>query len=384
MRGRRLLTILLSGTLVFGMAMPVNASSIDAAKEKGSELEEQKSAAEAEKADLANQLNTIIGEMEKAKEDIEKKQQEIVQKEDELIKAQIDENNQYISMKKRIKFMYENGNAQFIEILVEADSISDFLNKAEYINQISEYDRDMLIEFQDVVKDVEEQQKALEEERQKLEVLQNELIEKQNTLATLISTKSEEISSLESEIGENAKKIKELEAAAAEAERLRQEASADMSGGGSAGPSYPSGGGESGSAGPSYPSSGSGVLGNPCPSAYISSEFGGRTSPTAGASSNHRGRDYAAGTGAPIYASASGTVTTAGFNSARGYYVVINHGNGLATLYQHCNALYVSAGQSVSQGQNIAGVGSTGISTGPHLHFEVHVNGTPVDPRLYL
>ena len=101
-------------------------------------------------------------------------------------------------------------------------------------------------------------------------------------------------------------------------------------------------------------------------------------------STNHKVRDYAAATGSPIYAAASGTVTTVGYSNARGNYVVINHGNGLATLYQHCSAIYVSQYQSVSAGQNIAAVGSTGNSTGPHLHFEVHVNGTPVDPRLYL
>ena len=108
------------------------------------------------------------------------------------------------------------------------------------------------------------------------------------------------------------------------------------------------------------------------------------SSPGGIGSTNHKGRDYATGAGSPIYAAASGTVTTVSYNVARGNYVVINHGNGLSTLYQHCSATYVSAGQSVSAGQNIAAVGTTGYSTGPHLHFEVWVNGTPVDPRLYL
>ena len=116
---------------------------------------------------------------------------------------------------------------------------------------------------------------------------------------------------------------------------------------------------------------------------FRSSEFGGRQSPGGIGSTNHKGRDYAAASGSPIYAAASGTVTTVGYSGVRGNYVVINHGD-IATLYQHCSAIYVSSGQSVSCGQNIAAVGSTGASTGPHLHFEVHVNGTPVDPRLYL
>ena len=97
-----------------------------------------------------------------------------------------------------------------------------------------------------------------------------------------------------------------------------------------------------------------------------------------------KGMDLAAPTGTPIYAAAAGTVTTARYSSSAGNWVVINHGNGLQTYYMHASALYVSEGQSVSKGQNIAAVGSTGQSTGPHLHFQVMQNGTPVNPRNYL
>lgn len=377
MRGKRILSILLTGALTVGMAFQVNASNIEEAQQKANELESQKSAAEAQKSQLAEQLNQVIDEMEQTKADIEKKQEEIAKKADELMQAQIDENNQYESMKKRIKYMYENGNTQFIEILCESKSIGDFLNNAEYISQISGYDRNMLVEFQKVVKSVEDQQEALEEENKKLEELQNQLVEKQNNVETLIASKSEEISSLESEIGENAKKISEFKAEAEKQQRLQAEAAASTSGSGG-------GGGGNYSQGPSYSGGGSGVLQNPCPSAYISSEFGGRNSPGGIGSTNHKGRDYAAGHGAPIYAAASGTVTTVDYNSFRGNYVVINHGNGLSTVYQHCSAIYVSSGQSVSAGTNIAAIGTTGASTGPHLHFEVWENGTPVDPRIYL
>lgn len=122
----------------------------------------------------------------------------------------------------------------------------------------------------------------------------------------------------------------------------------------------------------------------PTTGGYISSGFGGRTSPTAGASSNHKGIDIANGQGSSIYAADGGVVATASYSTARGYYVVISHGNGLSTLYQHCSALYVTEGTAVSQGDIIAAVGSTGYSTGPHLHFEVWVNGVPVDPQNYL
>ena len=374
MRGRKLLSILLAVTLALGTVMPVSADSIEERKQKANELESQKNQAEEDAAKLSEELNTLLSEMQNTQSQIETKQNEIVEKEDELMNAQIDANNQYESMKKRIKYMYENGNTQFIEILFESKSISDFLNNAEYITQISEYDRDMLVQFQEVVKSIQQQQEALEEERVQLEALQNQLIEKQMRVVQDIA------SILETQIGENAQKLKELEEAAAEAARKQQEAAAAAA----AAAEAAKGGGSSG-AGPSYtPPAGNGLLSNPCPAAYISSEFGGRVSPGGIGSTNHKGRDYAAATGTAIYASASGTVTTVGYNSARGNYLVINHGNGIATLYQHCSKIYVSQGQSVSQGQNIAAVGSTGASTGPHLHFEVHVNGVPVDPRGYL
>ena len=391
MQKKRVLSVILALTLSIGCAIPAQASSISETQKKGEELQSQKDSAEAEKAALTKQLNDLIDEMDKTTEDINTKQEEIDAKETELIQAQIDENNQYESMKKRIKYMYENGNTQFIEVLLESKSIGEFLNNAEYIAQISDYDRQMLKEFQQTVQDVDDQKTALETEKAELETLQTQLHDKQNEVSTLISEKADLIGDLETAIGENAAKLQALQEEAARQARVQQEAAAaasgnnssGSSGGGSSSGGSSSGGGSSSPVAPITPS-GSGRLSNPCPSAYISSEFGGRTSPGGIGSTNHKGRDYAAGTGSPIYASASGTVTTVSYNVARGNYVVINHGNGLSTLYQHCSATYVSAGQSVSAGQNIAAVGTTGYSTGPHLHFEVWVNGTPVDPRLYL
>ncbi len=122
----------------------------------------------------------------------------------------------------------------------------------------------------------------------------------------------------------------------------------------------------------------------PCTSRTISSYYGTRTSPTAGASTNHKGIDISASSGSAIYAAASGTVTTAGYSSSQGNYIVISHGSGVSTVYMHCSALYVSAGDSVTSGQTIAAVGSTGISTGPHLHFGVMVDGSYVNPLTYV
>ena len=116
----------------------------------------------------------------------------------------------------------------------------------------------------------------------------------------------------------------------------------------------------------------------------ISSYFGPRSSPTAGASSNHKGIDIPCPTGSDNVASAAGTVVVSQYSSSAGYYIMIDHGNGVSTVYMHNSQLVVSVGQSVEQGQVIAKAGSTGYSTGSHCHFGVMINGSYVNPLDYL
>ncbi len=375
---RKAVSLLLILVLCLGTAMRADASEISETEKEAEELERKKQAAEEEKNALEEQLNAIVSEMEETKAKIDEKENQISAKEDELIQARVDENDQYESMKKRIKYMYENGNTQFIEILCESKSIGEFLNNAEYITTISEYDRDMLVEFQRIVKDVEEQEAALKREYEELEVMQNDLIAKQSELNDLMEDKEEEIHQISDDIGATQEKLKKLKEAAAEAKRKQEEAAAAAA---AARKAASSGGGSAGA--PVV--SGNGTFTHPCPGyTYISSEFGWRAQPIPGASTNHKGMDFAAGTGTPIYAAASGTVTSASYSGNAGNLIVINHGNGLQTYYMHCNSMYVSAGQTVSKGQNIGSVGSTGNSSGPHLHFQVMLNGTPTNPRNYL
>lgn len=367
-RRKKALSFLLVLVLCLGMAIQANATEISETQKKAEELEKKKKDAEKEKQSLEKQLESIVSEMEGTKTKIEEKETEISAKEEELIQAKVDENDQYESMKKRIKYMYENGNTQFVEILCESKSIGEFLNNAEYITTISEYDRTMLVEFQAVVKDVEEQEAALQAEYDELETMQNDLITKQDSVTELMETKDAEIEQISSDLGDTKDKLSELQAAAAAAERKQQEKNS----------------GYSNNAGASV-ITGNGTFTHPCPGyTYISSEFGYREQPIAGASTNHKGMDFAAPTGTPIYAAASGTVTSASYSGNAGNMIVINHGNGLQTYYMHCNSMYVRAGQTVSKGQNIGAVGSTGNSSGPHLHFQVMQNGTPVNPRNYL
>lgn len=380
---KKMISLLLVLTLVSGMFVQTYATEIDDTKKKAEELESKKKAAENEKTSLADQLKKLTGEMEETKKKISAKEDEITNKEEELILAKADENEQYESMKKRIRYMYENGNTGFVEILCSSKSIGELLNNAEYISRISGYDRNMLVEFQKVVTNVENQEAELKKEYKELQTMQDNLITKQDSVNELIKNKQSEIQSLTSELGDTKNKLAQLEAAAAEAERKQKEAAAAKKAQAAAKKNTSSSGPSAGSAGASVVS-GNGTFTHPCPGGYISSGFGYRTQPIAGASTNHKGIDFAAATGTPIYAAAAGTVISAGYAGNAGNLLVVSHGNGLLTYYMHCNAIYVSAGQKVSRGQNVAAVGTTGNSTGPHLHFQVMLNGTPVNPANYL
>ena len=386
---KKMISFLLAFTMVSGMFVQTYATEIDDTKKKAEELENKKKAAENEKSSLADQLKKLAEEMEKTKKKISAKETEISDKEDELILAKADEDDQYESMKKRIRYMYENGNTGFVEILCSSRTISEFLNNAEYISTISGYDRNMLVEFQKIVTDVENQETELKKEYEELQTMQDDLITKQDDVNQLLTSKQSEIQKLDSELGDTKNKLAQLEAAATEAAKKQKEAAEAAAAAKKAqaaakkSTSSSSSGSASGAAGASVVS-GNGTFAHPCPAGYISSTFGYRTQPIAGASTNHKGIDFAAATGTPIYAAAAGTVISAGYAGNAGNLLVINHGNGLLTYYMHCNKIYVSAGQKVSRGQNVAAVGTTGNSTGPHLHFQVMLNGTPVNPANYL
>lgn len=372
---KSILSMLLVLTVSFGMAMNVQAVTVNEAQKKADELNNKKSTAEAEKQSLAQELETIIKEMEAAKEKLTKKQEEIQKAEEELLQAKVDENAQYQSMKKRIKFMYENGNSQILEVLLESESIGDFLNKAEYAQSLSAYDREQLTAFQEVVKQVEEEEAALKNEYTELEALQNDLITKQTNVQAMLDEKNIQIANLEKEIGDNASVLQEL-IKQAEAERLKQEQQKQQQ-------SSAGGGGSTGGYTP--PSSdnvvsGNGQFAHPCPGAVVSSTFGYRTFDN----SFHNGLDLAAPEGTPTYAADSGIVLYARWSDSAGNWVVIDHGNGFVTKYMHHTSYTVTEGQYVEKGQQVGYVGNTGNSFGAHLHFQVELNGTPVDPQLYL
>ncbi len=371
---RKIVSLFLVMSLVMGLAVQVRASDISEAEEKAEELESQKSSTQAEKDSLTEELDSIIGEMEKTEKKLTAKEEEIQDKEEELVNAKVDENNQYQSMKKRIQYMYENGDTEFIEILFASKDIGEFLNNAEYISTISEYDRDQLDEFKKIVTEVKKQEAALQDEYTELTALREDIAAKQASVEKLLADADIKLEDLEKQIGDNAATLEQLKKEAEEAAERQAAAEAAAAAAQTGGSSYVS-------AGPSVVS-GSGQFTHPCPGAsYISSYFGEYRDASDPA---HKGMDFAASTGTPTYAAADGTVIIAGYSDSAGNWVVIDHGNGLVTKYMHHSALCVSAGTYVSKGQQIGCVGTTGWSTGPHLHFQVEVNGVAVDPSNYL
>ena len=386
-RYRKTAALLLAGILSLGSVLQVGATDtqIDAAQKEKEQLEQQKQAAEQEQNALSEQLNSIIAQMQETNAKVDQKAVEIEQAENDLINAKIDENNQYESMKKRIRFMYENGGGELLEILFTSDSMAELLNKAEYISKITEYDRNMLVEFQKIVTEVQEKEAALKAEYEELGALQAQLGEQQTQVQTLLDSKGIEIANLESAIGAKASELQALiEKAKAEEEARKQAELAQQQ------QQRPSGGNSSSgnnSSGGSYVPpgdnviSGNGTFAHPCPSGYLTSGFGYRDFDN----SFHKGVDFGTGGAAvPTYAAADGRVLIAGWSNSAGNWVVIQHSGGLVTKYMHHSALSVSSGQYVSKGQQLGLTGNTGNSAGVHLHFQVELNGRPVDPFNYL
>ena len=371
-QGKRVISVLLVGLLTVSMAFSAGATDMKDMKDKQQQLEDQRDKAAAEQDSLEKRVKELSESMTQTEAQLDAKRAEIEATEQEVVMAKIEESEQYASMKLRIQYMYENGNVNLIEVFLESESIIDFFNKAEYIKKMSEYDRKKLDEFQRTVLEVQEKELALQAESDELTALQTSLIAQRDEAEKLLKAKSSELVGLQTELKNIKTKIKNAEAE----EAKRQEAANATNGQGA--------GGGSASAG-SPVVSGNGYFTHPCPGMSYQSSYFGEVRQGIGDTTPHKGHDYAAPAGTPIYAAAAGTVIIAGYSNSAGYWVVINHGNGLVTKYMHMyQSPLVSAGQQVVKGQHIGGVGTTGQSTGNHLHFQVEVDGVAVNPSIYM
>lgn len=335
------------------------------------DLKDSKGDIESKVTELNQQLIDISARITDLENQLTAKSEDIQETKDELAGAKEREAQQYADMKVRIQFMYENGQTSYLEALLSSRNISEFLNSADYIAQIQSYDRQKLTEYQDTVESIVNLEAQLEQEYTDLEALKSTVESNKATVAAMMRQKESELADISGDI-EDAQSDADYYAAEIQAQEeliaaiKRAEA-------------------EKAAAGvEEHPYTG-GVFRWPCPSSTrVTSDYGTRVSPMSGASSNHKGIDIGASAGADIIAAADGTVTAASYSSAAGNYVMIDHGGGLYTVYMHASSLLVSPGQTVSAGDVIAKVGSTGISTGSHLHFGVSLNGSYVSPWSYL
>lgn len=281
-------------------------------------------------------------------------QKELDQKQKELEDRQI-------ALGKRARGIYESGQISYLELLFQSKDLSDFVTRMEYFNKLIEHDHHLLSDIKSQKEQIALKTRQLQSKRDQAAQLK---LQAATVSANLEKTKSQQHSALE-------QNQKAQQAAFEEVDRLESEANAlgdkirKMQ--------AARHGGVSGS-----------ISTWPLPGFYeISDPFGWRTHPVTHKQSMHTGTDIVAPSGTEIHAAGAGVVLVAGWNSAYGNMTIIDNGNGVSTLYGHQSALKVTEGQAVQADQVIGYVGSTGLSTGPHLHFEVRIGGNPTDPLQY-
>ena len=350
-------------------------STIDALKGQQAGYIELKTALDQKSALTMQQISNL-------NEQIELNQQLIDEKTVEVEEAQKVADEQLEKYKKRVRVMEENGRYNYLEVLFGAGSIGEFLSLMDDIGDIMRSDKELEDAYRQAVEDLKAVKKEYEDAQAEMKSKKADLVVLNDSLEQQISEAAAVVASYQAEINANAEILNQINAAdaalQARIDAKVQElnaaaAAAAAANSGSNGTTTVSGGGQ-----------GTGSLVWPTDSTYITSVQGPRTHPVTGEYKNHGGTDIGASYGSSIYAADSGTVVTVGYD-ANGYgnYVMIDHGNGMQTLYGHMSSVAVSQGQSVSKGQVIGYVGSTGLSTGAHLHYEVRQNGERVNPENY-
>ncbi|MCM1062999.1 MAG: peptidoglycan DD-metalloendopeptidase family protein [Eubacterium sp.] len=339
------------------------------------DLESQKASLKEYVAQLDNSLMEIEENIASLNQQISIKEEEISQNEVELEAALEREENQKESMITRIRFTYETGVPQLTDLLLKSSGFGDFLNKADYAEKVMAYDQKMLQDYMTIREYVELCRDELELEKQILDQAKYNVELEQQNLEELIDQKSRDIISYETDISNKENAIKEYEAeieaqnaeiAALEAAIAEEKKRIIASNG-------------------TVLTYDGGVFKFPLATyTRISDDYGPRIHPTLGVQQFHNGVDFAAPKGTAIYAAYDGVVVAATYSGSMGNYVMIDHGDGLYTVYMHASALYVEKDDIVVRGETIAAVGSTGRSTGNHLHFSVRLDGAYTSPWNYL
>lgn len=417
MKKRKLLISILAGIMALIMLLGLIAGFIPAAHAaSSSELKAQLDALKAEKAEIDAQIQEIKGQIsennDEMKEMVAQKnlidqeifllyQQEsningqistysllIADKQEQLVDAETRFAELTEKNKERIQAMEEEGQISYWSVLFQANSFSDLLDRVNMVQEIAAADKRRLEELDAAAKEVTEAKSALETEKEALEevkaelaVTQEQLGEKRTQadalLAELVAKGMEYEDLMAQSEDEQAELAREIANKKDEYDKAKYQEWLATSVPPTTRPTAPSD-----NSGSSTPVSGGWKV--PISYTAMTSAYGWRIHPIYGTRKFHYGVDLAAPTGTPIYATRSGTVTTASYNGSAGYYVQINHGDGFRSIYMHMTHYVVSAGQNVSQGQVIGYCGSTGGSTGPHLHFGISYNGSYVNPANYI
>lgn len=391
-------------------AHAVDETDLERLAEKRAQLEEQLAEQEQVIQDLSDNQTLIVyrkAALDKQislnretialiEEQIAVYQELIDRKEEELVAATAAETEQTALLRERIRSMEENGGYSYLAFIFDADSVPEILARAADMNDIMHYDRELEKSLQKSREDVETIKREYEIAKAEQDAINEELAARREQLNAQVGAACELIANLD-ELSHDAQA--EYDAIAqAEEEAMRdlmkamqeyaaQQAAQKMWYGGASGGAAASGASTSGGGANANNTSSSLAFNGsfiwPVDSTYVTSRYGERSAPTAGASTNHKAIDIGASSGAPIYAAADGQVANATYNDGLGYYVSIEHDGETATRYSHMTNFIVQPGEYVKQGQIIGYVGESGIATGSHLDYAVIKNGQQVDPMQY-
>lgn len=342
------------------------------------EMQQQLSEAEQKAKDYKEQIEAVRKDKDKAlqtkmlldqrnavlQQQIDTLQQQIDYTAQTIVEYESAEEKQYELFCRQVRQEEERGRVSYWSVLFKATGFADLLSRIDFINEVMDYNQRVINDLRNVRSQLAESRREMETQKtvmdQKQEELEEDIAEAQRVINEYVATE---------------KGLQEMhDAEEAEAERITEELKNY----------YEQNGGAGGGVDDSNTQAVLDGLIWPSNARYITDKFGYRDSPTAGASTDHKGVDIGAPYYSDVFAAQSGTVIQAGWNGGYGYCVTIAHPQGVATLYAHLDDYIVSVGQKVSRGQVIAECGSTGISTGPHIHYEVRVNGVQIDPLPYL
>ncbi len=373
----RITAIFVAVLFILTMIIPVCADEIS---EKQQQLEEVSRQIEDQSRKLTTvkkKESSILGQVQTLEKDMQKTQSDlqyisgrvdylqsslaVTQDEIGILEAELENQNEILNQ--RLVFIYEEGDISYLEVLLGAEDMQDFLVRYDLLNRILQQDRELITAVQAKKEALTSKKSSLENQRAELEENQQSKKEKQKKLDEQIDEKKEILSDVQKEKKAYQKALEELEASSRQLEAMIQQMQS---------------GGEPDQAG-------TGTFSWPVPGyKTITSDYGMRFHPILKVNKMHTGFDIAVPSGVNILAADSGTVIYSGWMGGYGQVVVIDHGSGLSTLYAHQSTILAGKGAAVNKGQVIGKVGSTGWSTGPHLHFEVRKNGTPVNPHSYI